>query len=525
MKGVSVKRLKAVTASGMTRREVLGLGVGLGLVAACGPLGQGGGSTPSSGPSGPKGTITIAVVTDALTMDPSKDISAASRAVGRNIFDTLTDIKRDGTVGPALAESWASSDAVTWTFKIRDGVKFHNGDPLTVDDVVWTFETIAKDTKSPAATYLKDVSKIEKVGENSVRFVLKSPDAIFAREMYLISIMPRADYLAKGPEKFALAPVGSGPYKFVKWIKDDRLELEAVGSSHFTASPTIKSVVFRPVPSQSSRVAGLESGELDLVALLPPPEVVRLQKVSGLRVQLVESNKNIELGMNAGVKPLDNVKVRQAIDLSIDRAQLTRELLGGLGKPTDQPYAPSVFGFDPKRPLPKYDPDRAKVLLREAGYPDGFEVAFQYPTDRFAFGTEVAQAVAGYLGKVGVRTKQEAMTYSAFFPLWTGKQLKQLFLFALGPVLMDAETGLQNIYRSYGYWSTPEFEALYRKQRATSDEKQRLETLWEITRLAGESYPISWLYTEVAAYGLRDRVEWTPWADDRFDAARMRLKG
>lgn len=512
----------SIKIDGLTRRKVLGLGVGLGVVAACSPVVSPG---ASSQVTGPQGTVTIALSTDVLTLDPSKDISAASRTVSRNMFDVLVDIKRDGSLGPALAESWESPDAKTWTFKIRDGVKFHNGDPLTVDDVVWTFQTIFDDAKSPAKAYLNGVTKIEKVGTNAIRFELQNPIAIFPRNASLISIMPKADYTARGPEQFARAPIGSGPYKFVKWVKDDRLEIEATGTAHFTGTAAVKTVVFRPIPSQSARVAGLESGELDIVSLLPPPEALRLQKASGLRVQLVESNKTIYLGMNSTVKPLDDVRVRQAIDLAIDRVALTRDLLSGLGKPTDQANAPSVFGFDPNRPQPKFDPDRAKVLLREAGYPDGFEIAFPYPTDRFAFGSEVAQAVAGYLSKVGIRTKLEGMQYSAFFPLWTGKKLTALHLFALGPSIMDADIGLSNIYRTYGYWTSPEWEALYQKQRATGDEKQRLQLLHQITTLAGQSFPMSWLYTEVAAYGLRNRVEWTPWADDRFDAVSVKLKG
>lgn len=525
-----VDRGRVVNASGLTRRRLLGLGVGLGVMAACGPLGeqtkQATGTSPSGSqvPSGPLGKVTLAMPTDAKILDPTMDISYTARLPARNMFDALTDVGRDGSLLPALAESWESRDAMTWTFKIREGVKFHNGATLTADDVVWTYQMIAENPKSPNQSYFRTVSKVEKADERTVRVVMKSADAVFPRLMYVVPIVPRADYLAKGPERFAREPVGTGPYKFVNWVKDDHIELEATGLPHFSGTASVKSVIFRTVPSASARIAGLESGELDLVAQLPPPEVPRLQQGKGLRVVLHETNKNVQLGMNATAKPLDDVRVRQAIDLAIDRVAICRDLLRGLGKPTDQASAPSVFGFDTSRPLPRYDPDLARQLLRDAGYGSGLQLDFQWPTDRFAFGPEVAQAVAGYLEKVGIKTKQESMIYTELLPLWLNKKLKQLYMFALSASTMDADIGLTNIYRTFGYWTSPEFEALYAKQRTESDEKERLKLLKQITKVAGDAYPMSWLYTEIGAFGMRDRLEWTPWPDDRIDAVGIRLK-
>ena len=511
----------------LTRRAfVYGLGLGTaGLLVGCVPTPGSSTATRSAGQAADGGRVTVALPSDVLSLDPSKDTSPISLNVFKNIFDQLTDIRADGSVGPLLAESWDSPDGVTWTFKLRDAT-FHNGSPVTASDVQWTFETIMADEKSPVRAYTVAISKVEKVDDRTVRFVTKYPFSVFPRQASLISIMPREAYTAMGPDEFAHKPVGSGPYEVVSWNKDDHLELRAYAKYHGGA-PNIRTVIFRPVPSDSSRVAGLESGDLDIVALLPPPEVPRLRTVKGLRVALVESNRNLYLGLNVNNPPLDNLKLRQAMDAAIDRQQITKELLGGLGKPVGQPVASSVFGYDPGMAPATYDPDRARQLVKEAGFPGGVDILFQYPSNRYAFGNEVAQAVAGQLGKAGIRVKLEAMEYAAFFPLWATKKLNAMHMFAFGPSIMDADLPLQSLYEKSGrgYWRSDEVDRLFQKQRGQTNDKERLATIHEIWKLSKEFVPYIWLYTEVQAYGIRDLVDWAPRADERFNMSDAKLKG
>ncbi len=515
------RETRSAQASGLTRRAFGGrLAAGsVGLLA----YGHGRALAASGGPSG---RVTVVLTSDVLTLDPSKDTSPISLNVFKNLFDQLTDIRRDGSVGPQLAESWDSKDGVTWTFRLRQDARFHDGQPVTVDDVLWTYETIRQDTRSPVRAYTAAIDKIEKVDGRTVRFTNKYPYAPFPRQVSLISILPRAAYQQMGAAQFARKPVGSGPYRLVNWVKDDRLEL-AANRQYFGGAPSVETVVFRPVASEASRVAGLESGDLDIVALLPPPEVPRLRGVEGIRVELVESNRNLFIGMNARSRPLDNLKLRQAIDAAIDREQICKDLLGGLGKPVGQGVAAGVFGYDPSLPATRHDPDLAKRLLAEAGLTGGVEVDMQYPSNRYAFGNEVAQAVASQLGGVGIRVRLEAMEYAAFFPLWTGKKLKGLYLFAFGPSIMDADLPLGSLYESTsrGYWESPEIDALIRKQRAEVNEQERLKTIHRIWKVARENVPMSWLYTEIQAYGVRDHVEWKPRKDERFNMTEAKLKG
>lgn len=523
------KRQEAIQSNGaarLTRRAFVyrfGLGTA-GLLVACTQTSSPTAPKPSTGQAAGTGRVTVALPSDVLTLDPSKDTSPVSLNVFKNVFDQLTDIRSDGSIGPLLAESWNSSDGVTWTFKLREAT-FHNGAKVTADDVLWTFETVMADSKSPVRAYTVAIDKVQKIDDRTIRFVNKYPFSAFPRQVSLISIMPREAYQTMGPDQFARKPVGSGPYKVVSWNKDDRLELEAFAQYH-AGAPSIKSVIFRPVPSDGSRVAGLESGDLDIVALLPPPEVPRLRNVRGLRVELVESNRNLYLGLNVNNPPLNNLKLRQAMDAAINREQISKELLGGLGKPVGQPVASKVFGYDPNLQPTKYDPNRARQLLQEAGFPGGVDVVFQYPSNRYAFGNEVAQAVAGQLGSVGIRVKLEAMEYAAFFPLWIGKKLNAMHMFSFGPSIMDADLPLQSLYEKSGrgYWQSEQVDRLFEKQRGQANDKERLATIHEIWKQSNEFVPYVWLYTEIQAYGIRDRVDWKPRADERFNLIEAKLR-
>ena len=201
--------------------------------------------------------VVVSQSSDTLTLDPSVDTSPISLNLFKNIYDQLTDIKADGSVAPLLASSWESSkDAKVWTFTITPNVKFHDGSALTIEDVVWSFTKIMADKKSPVAAYLSGVEKVEADGADKVKFTLKEPFAPFDRQVSLISILPQKIYEERGAS-FAQNPVGTGPYKVVKWVKDDRIELEAFADYH-GGKAKYQQVIFRPVPSESARTSAFQ---------------------------------------------------------------------------------------------------------------------------------------------------------------------------------------------------------------------------------------------------------------------------
>ncbi|MGH3117897.1 MAG: ABC transporter substrate-binding protein, partial [Gaiellales bacterium] len=317
--------------------SALGVTICLTTATACGGSSSEGGDTDRP--------LVVAQSSDVLTLDPSVDTSPISLNVFKNIYDQLTNIDRDGNVQPQLASSWESSeDAKTWTFTIEPDVTFHDGSTMTIEDIIWTYDMIMDNPSSPVATYLTMVEDVKKVGDDQVQFTLSQPFAPFDRQVSLISILPQKVYVEMGPEAFSREPVGSGPYKVLEWVKDDHLSLEA-HADYWGEKPSIREVTVRPVPSESSRASGLETGELDIVPILPPSSVQRLEGSDTVDVRRVASNRVLYIGFNTE-NPLLTEPLRQAADMAIDRDAITQQLLGGLGEPLGQIVAQVTFGFD-----------------------------------------------------------------------------------------------------------------------------------------------------------------------------------
>jgi peptide/nickel transport system substrate-binding protein len=464
-----------------------------------------------------EGQIVVAQSSDILTLDPSASTDPISLNVFKNIYDQLTDIAADGSVAPLLAKSWTSADGLKeWTFTLAKGVTFHDGSPLTAQDVVWTYQKIMDDPKSPVRAYLTTVKKVEAVGDDAVRFTLSVPFAPFPRQVSLVSILPEKAYKERSAD-FARHPVGSGPYKVVEWQKDDRLVLEAF-PGYFGGAPKIARVIFRPVPAEATRASGLLSGDLDIVPILPPSLIEPLARAKDIHVEKVKSNRVLYLGFDVNNPALKSVQLRQAIDYAINREAICRDLLRGLGTPEGQVVAPVTFGYDKDITATAFDPARARELVAQSGYA-GESILFQYPINRYAFGQEVAQAVAGYLKAVGVNVQMQGMEYSAFFPLWLNKKLSGINLFAYGPSIMDSDLPIGSLYESgssRGSWTSPEVDELVKQQRAESDPVKRAALIGKIWKISKENVPYVILYDEIQAYGIRNGVNWTPRPDERL---------
>ena len=472
---------------------------------------------PFAGFAADNNTIVVSQGSDVLTLDPMLDTSPIGVNVFRNVFDALTRIEADGSVTPLLAVSWsASEDTKTWEFTIRTNAKFHDGQPITADDIVWNYKRLLGEMKSPVRSYISKLTSVEVSAPNTVRFVLSEPFAPFDRQVSLISIISKRAFEEIGAAKFALAPIGSGPFKVVRWVKDDRVELAAV-NDYWAGAPKIKTLIFKPVPSETTRAAALSSGELDVVPILPPALVASLGNRRGLRIERVASNKVVYVGFDVKNPLLSDVRIRQAVDLAIDRNALSSRLLRGLGKPSGQVVAPVTFGYATDIEPSPFDPARAKQLVAASGY-KGDKIGLQYPNNNLAFGEEVAQAIANFLGRVGINVELQGMEYSAFFPLWANRKLNSMHLFAYGPSIMDADLIIGSLYDSSGrvYWTDPKVDQLAKQQRSERDKDTRRALIGEILKLSKEAVPYAPLYNEIHAYGVQDRIKWTPRPDERL---------
>jgi peptide/nickel transport system substrate-binding protein len=461
--------------------------------------------------------VTVALAADILSLDPMNDTTINGLNVQLNVFDTLTSIAADASVIPRIAlRLEASPDATVWTVTIRSGVKFHNGDLLTVDDVLWTYQSVLGNPKSSQRPYLSRVRTMEKIGSDQIRFTLNAAFVPFDRQLSLIAILPEKAYRAAGAD-FALKPVGSGPFKVVRWIKDTRIELIA-NPDYWDGTPKLDEVVFVPIPAEAARASALTSGQVDIVPILPPSMLTQVARDGSIHVEPVESNRAAFLGFNHTHPALANLKVRQAIDCAIDRGKITQALLRGYGKPIGQVGAPVIFGYDPAIAATTYDPAKAKAMVAESGY-KGEKIVLDYPTNRLAFGDQVAQAIGGYLQAAGLNIELRGAEFASFFPNWLGNKFSGIFLYGIGISVMDADLLVGFQYESglsHGYWNSPEVDDLIRRQRAAADPAERKALLSKIWTISKESVVYAPLYVEIQAYGIRKGITFKPRADERL---------
>lgn len=471
------------------------------------------GVVPGSVRSAPS-SLTVALPGDFPSLNPSKDTSPLGFNYRLNVFDQLTQVERDGKISPRLATAWTNSaDLLEWTFDIRKGATFHDGSPVTAQDVVWTMRYILDDPRSPSRTFLKLVDKVELAGDDKVRFRLNEPYAIFDRQISFINIMSEAYYKAAGEEGYAARPIGSGPYRVVSWAKDDRMVLESF-SKYWGGAPALKTATFRPIPAEAARAAALASGEVNLVTTLPPALIDQLSATRGLDIGRAPGSRVMFLAFNITKPPLDNPRIREAVDLAIDREAIASRLLRGLGRSTGIMVPPNNVGFDPSFKPVSQDVAKSKQLLAQAGY-KGEPITFQYPNNNFVMANEVAQAIAGYMTSAGFKVDLKPMEFTAFFPLWLQSKLEGVYLFAFGSTQYHADTILTSLYekgaRNYG--SNPEIDQLIKKQRMLVDADEQKRVLSTIFRISNEDRYNLPLYDEMQAYGSVAGLGYKPWPD------------
>lgn len=359
---------------------------------------------------------------DSVGLDPAHETDGESLNVARNIFDTLVRYKEESTeIEPALATSWeVSPDGLAYTFKLRQGVKFHDGTLFSAEAVVLSFDRQLNPDKYPE---LKDtgpykywlgmsmgdiVQSVEAVDEFTVKFTLKRREAPFLANlgMHFASIVsPTA--LKKLTVDFTRNPVGTGPFKFVEWIKDDRIVLEA-NSEYWDGRPYLDRLIFRSIPDNTTRLFELQAGTIDVMVFPNPEDVPLIEADPGFKV-LRQPGMNVGyLAMHTGKKPFDDVRVRQAINHAINKKAIVDTIYEGLGTIAKNPLPPVVWGYNDQIQDYEYNPDKAKALLKEAGYSNGFKTtlwAMPVPRPYNPNGQKVAEVIQADLQKVGIQAR------------------------------------------------------------------------------------------------------------------------
>lgn len=320
-------------------------------------------------------TLVLAMRSNALvTLDPAMYRDRETEAVLRNIFDALTIPTAEGQIQPHLATAWRVVDPLTYEFDLREGVTFSNGEVLDADDVVFTFDRILTEgavggETSPRAGLLGPLDHVEKVDAHTIRFVYQEtfPQELVLQALSHFQIVPQ-DYLTEvGDAAFTKAPVGSGPFVYARGALDAQVVLEA-NPQHWNGAPQLKAVVFQMMPEPSTRIAALLAGEVHIIQAVAPDLVERLQGVPGIGVHTALGTRSYQIELNNRTEPFNDPRVRQAFNYAIDWDSILTNIYRGYADRLSTVFLPSGFGYDPALSPYEYNPEKAKQLLKDAGY-------------------------------------------------------------------------------------------------------------------------------------------------------------
>lgn len=486
-------------------------------------------------------TITIANQGDAATLDGHMRNETTTQTIQLHVYDRLVVFDAHVKLRPALATAWTRKDPTTWVLTLRSGVTFHNGEPFDASVAAWNLNRAKTHPKSEFKAYASPVAEARALNATTLELKTAGPAPDLLSNLTYIMMLPPKYVEEKGDAHVARNPVGTGPYTFVEWVKDDRVVLEA-NPRYWGGAPAIRRVVFRPIPEDATRAAALVTGEVDVVWGVAVQDVPRIEAQPNLKVLRSPTQRVIYLsfdmlrktdspGVGAGPNPFADVRVRKALYHAIDIDGVIKAVMGGSGAPATQFVTSPVFGYNPNIKRLPYDPARAKALLAEAGYKDGFAARLDCPNDRYVNDAALCEAVAGQLGKVGLRITPNAVPKAVFFPqidrfdtsfylagwgtLDTGATLSAVV------ATNDKAKGTGRINR--GRYSNAEVDSLIQKGRQTLDDREREGLFRTAIELAMNE--VAWvpLHQQEMILGVKKGFDFTPRFDEYIFAHEIRV--
>jgi ABC-type transport system substrate-binding protein len=493
--------------------KYFGLGALLGIIL----VGQfGWGLAKGSGPV----RLVFAQGTDAETLDPHSITSSPNAIHIMAIYDTLVGYDENLNIVPRLAKAWeVSEDGMTITFHLREGVTFHDGTPFNADAVVFNINRlIDPKTRVPLRTYIAFVESARALDEYTVEVKLRYPHGpALARFTAPVNSIVSPAAVEKYGADFGRHPVGTGPFKFVEWVRDDYILLER-NEDYWGEGPYVDELLIRVVPEDGARVLMLEAGEADVIVRVPPPDVPRLRARDDTYVVTAPSTRVIYVGMNTQHKILKDLRVRQAINYAVNKQAIVEVLLQGYAKVMDSPLTPQYFSY---KSVGKYDynPELAKALLREAGYPKGFAITLFTPKGRYLMDYRIAEAIQGYLASVGIAAEVKTMEWATYISTVL-KPLEEspleLFLLGWGPWILDPDQMLYPLFHSSQWPPTGFAASFYKNERvdellqigtSSPDPETRRRAYEEAQELIWNDAPWLFLHYEQQIVGIRSGVK------------------
>jgi len=478
----------------------------------------------------PTSQITIALDTDVPTMDPHGHAERAGVIVNWHNFDSLFFRRSDMKIVPSLARSFKVINPTTVELYLREDVKFHNGEPFNAQVVKFSLERVLDpETKSPRVTSLQWLKSVDIVDKYTVRLNFKYPYPIWREDLQNLAMVPPGYIKEKGNDYFAEHPIGTGPYKFVRWVRGQEIVMTA-NEDYFKGAPRIKDVVFKIIPDASTRFAALLAGKIDLLRNIAPEEIPVLEASKDIKVHTVPI---LRFGwicfydaLNSD-SPFYDKRVRQALNYAINIPEIIKEIIYGLGTPTVA-LNPLHFGYDPEaKPYP-YDPVKAKQLLAEAGFPDGLSFTCHYTPVNAIKVDEVMQAIQAQLAEVGVEMKLQKWSGVGYMELIDAGRARPAFYLNWGSYgVFDGDAILYPFFRSgqrYAFFHTPELDKLIDQQRVEMDLEKRKQIMSRIQQIIREEAPWIFNYAFHTIVAANAKLDYKPRSDETFYAYEIGFK-
>lgn len=475
--------------------------------------------------------LVIGRSTEQSSLDPQFSRTGNNQMTGDMIFGRLATFDANLQMLPNLAESWENVDPTTWLIHLRPGVTFHDGSPLTVEDVIYSIERTDEVPNSPAPFSVPNLEAMEKVDDATLRVTTTTPSPDFMENIGRVFIVSKAATEGKSSEDFTSPDVaiGTGPYKLVGWKPGETLDLTAY-DGFWGEQPEFRDVEVRFISNDAARVAALLSSSVELIDAVPPADVARLEGNPDFEVISTPSGRVIYLGLSMredtapgvtdlngqplDVNPFKDERVRKAISLMIDRELIVDRILGGSGIPAGQIAAPGLQGHTDDVTPDAPDPARAKELLAEAGYSDGFGITISSSNDRFPGDADLAQAIGQMLARGGLKVNGvEALPYNVYSKAATAGEYGA-FVFSLGASTPSSASLLQSLLQSYDKeagkgtfnrvrYSNPDFDAALDATMQEFDAETREAMLEDATRMVFTDTPVVPLYWQKAHWAAR----------------------
>jgi len=462
--------------------------------------------------------ITVGLAGTILTFDPQNNGSLGSPIM--NIYDTLVRLDENGEAYPHLIDSYEVAEDVTWKFKLKSGLKFHNGEDLTAEDVKFSLDRVRTDESLVENSRFATIKEVKVVDDTNFEIVTNDPDPSLLNRLAMMggSILPK-DYIEEnGIDHFLQNPIGSGPYEIVEYQADNQLILKKFANYFDPEAVDFEEAVLRMLPEAATRVNELITGGVDLIQEVPPSEWERVNNNEGTRVIDANSSQVMVLIVNQNDKfPTADLKVREAIDYAIDDQALVTNLFQGKGTPVRTSITPGTMGLNEELyDTYRYDLEKSKQLLEESGYgnENPLELTFQVPQGRYLMDSDIGQVIAGMLEEAGIKVNLEILENSKYVEVRNSGKNEALMLAGYGNSMFDPYLPLDTFYSTryperIGY-NNPTVDDLLDKAMSNMNEEERMNQYKEVQAIIAEEIPYIYLYQEQYFTATNEKVDFEP---------------